>query len=37
VHRIHPDGEIEKTITKVKGGKAIDLETQATTIFWLEK
>jgi hypothetical protein len=37
VHRIHPDGQIEKNITRIKGGKAADLESRGTTIFWLEK
>jgi len=37
VHRIHPNGEIEKGISKIKGGKTINLGTATTTIFWLEK
>jgi hypothetical protein len=37
VHRIHPDGQIEKNTTKIKGGQTTTLESQGTTIFWLEK
>ena len=37
VHRIHPDGQTESTITKIKGGRTATLELLGTTIFWLEK
>jgi hypothetical protein len=37
VHRIHPDGQEEKNIDKITGGRTASLETQGTTIFWLEK
>jgi hypothetical protein len=37
VHRIHPDGQEETATEKIKGGHPASLETQGTTIFWLEK
>jgi hypothetical protein len=37
VHRLSPDGRQENEIGKIKGGQKADLQTQGTTIFWLEK
>jgi len=37
LHRIHPDGQMEPSTTKIKGGKTATLESQGTTIIWLER